>query len=353
MCRRRTFRPTPLVFSVANAALTREVKVKTETKRFLILLFLMLLMVCGCSHRGGSRESASSSAAADPIKPFLGRWDLTVKTPAREYPSWIEVSEAQGQAKVLVVGFGGSATPAASAQAENGTIKLSMPPNEDYDGCVQMTGKLVNGQLAGTATGPKGAAWQWTGRRAPALNDQAVAKWGKPIRLFNGRNLAGWKFADPSRAGVWKVEHHILVKDGSGSELITTAKFWNFKLHVEFNDGPKSNSGVYLRGRDEVQIETDSAADPASQHQGGIYGFITPDPEQPRRDNVWQTYDITLVGRTVTVVQNGVTVVDHREIPGITGGALDSNEGSPGPIYLQGTEEGRVAFRNIVITPAM
>jgi hypothetical protein len=107
-----------------------------------------------------------------------------------------------------------------------------------------------------------------------------------------------------------------------------------------------------LRGRYEVQIETDSASEPPSHHTGGVYGFLDPIPEQPRKADQWQSFDITLVGRTVTVVQNGVTVIDHKEIPGITGGALDSNEALPGPIYLQGSEVGRVAFRNIVITPA-
>ena len=68
---------------------------------------------------------------------------------------------------------------------------------------------------------------------------------------------------------------------------------------------------------------------------------------------MWQTYDITLVGRTVTIVQNGVTVIDHKVIPGITGGALDSHEALPGPVYLQASEVGRVAYRNIVVTPAL
>jgi Domain of Unknown Function (DUF1080) len=321
----------------------------SRTKLFFVLLFAGLLASWGCSHAVRPRVSSSES-----ITPFLGRWDLTVRTPARDYPSWIELSEAQGQPKVLTVGFWGCATPAAKAQLDNGTIEFSMPQHaEDYGGGEQFTGKLVNGQLVGTTTGTNGAAWQWTGRRAPALNEQTVPKWGKPIRLFNGRNFAGWNFSDPSKAGVWKVEHHILVKDGNGSELISTRKFGDFKLHVEFNDGRKSNSGVYLRGRYELQIETDSASDPPDQHQGAIYGFIAPNPEQPRRANVWQTFDVTLVGRTLTVVQNGTTIVDRQEIPGITGGALDSNEGSPGPIYLQGSEKGRVTFRNIVITPAV
>ena len=53
----------------------------------------------------------------------------------------------------------------------------------------------------------------------------------------------------------------------------------------------------------------------------------------------------------VTVVQNGQTIIDKQEIPDITGGALDSHEALPGPIYLQGSEAGHVAFRNITITP--
>jgi hypothetical protein len=53
----------------------------------------------------------------------------------------------------------------------------------------------------------------------------------------------------------------------------------------------------------------------------------------------------------VTVVQNGQTIIDHKEIPGITGGAFDSHEELPGPIYLQG-DHGGIAYRNIVLTPA-
>jgi hypothetical protein len=85
---------------------------------------------------------------------------------------------------------------------------------------------------------------------------------------------------------------------------------------------------------------------------GSIYGFLAPTPELPRTPGKWQTFDVTLVGRTVSVIQNGQTIIDNKGIPGITGGALDSHEELPGPIYLQGTEKGRVLFRNIVITLA-
>jgi hypothetical protein len=73
----------------------------------------------------------------------------------------------------------------------------------------------------------------------------------------------------------------------------------------------------------------------------------------PRKPGEWQSYDITLVGRTITVVQNGKTIIDQQEVPGITGGALDSHEGQPGPIYLQGSENGQVAYTNIVVIPAV
>ena len=134
--------------------------------------------------------------------------------------------------------------------------------------------------------------------------------------------------------------------------MISDGKFQDFKLHLEFQSGPNSNSGLYLRGRYEVQIETNSASEKASHHTGGVYGFIAPQPEQPRVPGVWQTYEVVLVGRTLTVVQNGVTIIDRKEIPGITGGALESQEGEPGPMYLQGSEDGITTFRNIVLTPA-
>jgi hypothetical protein len=57
------------------------------------------------------------------------------------------------------------------------------------------------------------------------------------------------------------------------------------------------------------------------------------------------------VGRIVTVIANGKTIIQNQIIPGITGGALDSREGEPGPIMMQG-DHGVIEYRNIVITPA-
>jgi len=213
-------------------------------------------------------------------------------------------------------------------------------------------GKLSGGTLAGTTTGQDGTPWQWSGVRAPDLKRTGEPKWGKPIALFNGKDLSGWMPSDPKATSNWTVVDGKMVSPGHGPELITKEKFNDFKLHVEFNCAAGSNSGIYLRGRYELQIENDPEPEGPTMRIGGIYGFLAPSPEQPRKPGEWQSYDVILVGRVITVMQNGQTIIDKQEIPGITGGALDSHEGEPGPIYLQGSEAGHVAFRNITITPA-
>jgi hypothetical protein len=298
-------------------------------------------------------EQKSSAGTSAPVQSFLGRWDLTLKTPLREYPSWLEISQEGGQLKARMVGRWGNARPLPKIELSNGRITFVSPKEEeDRKDDMVFEGGLSGKTLAGTTTGPDGTPWQWTGERAPSLKRNSDPQWGKPIQLFNGRDLSGWRASDPASTATWKVENGTLVTPGHGPELITDAKFDDFKLHVEFNCAPGSNSGVYLRGRYELQIEDDPEPEGPSMRTGGVYGFLAPSPEQPRRPGEWQSYDITLVGRVVTVVQNGQTIIDKQEIPGITGGALDSHEGLPGPIYLQGSEAGRVAFRNITITPA-
>ncbi|HEX5410408.1 MAG TPA: DUF1080 domain-containing protein [Terriglobia bacterium] len=322
---------------------------KGQRKLCLVLLMMALAVSWGCSNNS---PNGSSSGAADSIKPFLGRWDLTVTTPTRQRPSWIEISEEQGQPKGLMVGFGGHATPPDNLRVEGGKLEFTAPRGTGYSDGTEFEGQLSGDQLSGTATNANGVAWKWTGRRAPTLQRQGTPEWGKSIRLFNGKNFDGWRFSNPKGTPDWKIEKGTMVKDKNSSEIISTSKFQDFKLHVEFNPGPKSNSGVYLRGRYEVQIAADSGELPPNRSMGAVYGFLVPEPAVPPNPGKWQTYDITWVGRTLTVVHDAQTIIDQREIPGITGGALDSDEASPGPIYFQGGEQGRVAFRNVVITPA-
>lgn len=319
-------------------------------RSYLIVAAMSLVTVlCPC----GSAAAAQSPTAAANAKPFVGRWDLTLKASDRSYPSWLEVTAEAGQLKARMVGRWGNARPLPSVQVSGGQLTFVSPKEEESASTdLVFHAQLKGDNLAGTVNGPDGKTWQWVGVRAPALNRNSTPKWGKPVQLFNGKDLSGWKMDTPGPPR-WTVQNGNLVTPGNGPELKSEATFQDFKLHVEFNCAKDSNSGVYLRGRYEVQVETDSVAEPPSHHTGGVYGFLAPSPEQPRVSDTWQVFDITLIGRRVTVVHNGKTVIDHQEIPGITGGAVDSNEGAPGPIYLQGSEKGRVAFRNLTITPAL
>src|SRR5690606_41333192 len=91
--------------------------------------------------------------------------------------------------------------------------------------------------------------------------------------------------------------------------------------------------------------------EPSSYDLGGLKGFLPPRGNVARLDGQWQSMDVTLVGRMLTYVLNGTTVICNQEIPGITGGALANAEATPGPLLLQG-DHGPVEYRNIVITPA-
>jgi hypothetical protein len=311
-----------------------------------VLANVILLVAVQLYFANGSRAQTGSSDQA-----FLGRWDLTLKTPQREAPSWLEITQEGGQYHARLTSRWGHARTLPKLEISNGHILFVSPKGEEErkDDMV-FEGSFSGDMLVGTTTGPDGTPWQWTGERAPALIRASAPKWGKAVKLFDGKDLSGWTPSDPNAK--WTVENGTLVSPGHGPELISTSKFNDFKLHIEFSCGHGANSGVYLRGRYEVQIEDDPQPEGPTMRTGGVYGFLAPSPQQPSRPGEWQSFDITLIGRMVTVVQNGVTIIDNHEIPGITGGALDSHEGLPGPIYLQGSEAGRVAFRNITITPA-
>jgi hypothetical protein len=325
---------------------------KQQRSTALFIVTVLTLSATACSRKADSGKTAPAKAS-ESVAPFLGRWDLTLKAPDREYPSWLELSQENGRLKAQMVGRWGNARPLPKVEIANGHLMFVSPKEEEgrSDDMVFLA-TLEGNALSGTTTGPDGKVWTWTGERAPSLQRNGPPKWGKPVSLFNGKNLSGWTMSKSTSPTVWKVENGKLVSPGQGPELISDPKFQDFKLHVEFNCGPDSNSGVYLRGRYEVQIETESAAEPPSHHTGGVYGFLAPTPELPRAPGRWQTFDITLIGRSITVLQNGKTIIDNQEIPGITGGALDSHEALPGPIYLQGSEKGHASYRNIVVTPA-
>ena len=196
---------------------------------------------------------------------------------------------------------------------------------------------------------PDGKSNPFTGVRAPSLKRSGEPAWGAPIVLFNGKDLSGWEALGTTNQ--WVAENGVLKSPKSGANIRTTQTYNDFKLHLEFRYPKGSNSGVYLRGRYEVQISDIQGTEPTIGEYSAVYGFIKPLEIAAKGPGEWQTYDITLIGRMVTVVANGKTVILNQEIPGITGGALDSKEGEPGPIYFQG-DHGPIEYRNITIQPA-
>jgi hypothetical protein len=266
-------------------------------------------------------------------------------------PAWLDVKLSGLRTLVgYFVGDEGSARPISKVNFEAGKVTFSIPPQWEF-GTKDLVfeGILENEKLSGTITHPSGTQYAFTGERAPFLHRDNPPVWGDPVQLFNGRNLDGWHAQKSTNQ--WVVENGVLKSPKSGSNLISDQKFGDFKLHMEFRYPAQSNSGVYLRGRYELQIIDSQGLEPSSILFGGIYGYLTPNENAAGAPGEWQTYDITLIGRRVNVVANGKTVICDQIIPGITGGALDSKEGEPGPILLQG-DHGAIEFRNIVITPA-
>jgi hypothetical protein len=178
-------------------------------------------------------------------------------------------------------------------------------------------------------------------------------QWGEPIELFNGKNLDGWKALSDPNNFKWKVVDGIMHCDGHGSSNIVSERtFDDFKLHVEFKVPKDGNSGVYLRGRYEIQVADSAGQTPDVHSCAALYSRVAPSEDAAKPADEWQTYDITLIDHYVTVVWNGKTVIDNQEIEGITGGAIDSHEGEAGPIYLQG-DHTAIDYRKITLTPAI
>ncbi|MDX1586082.1 MAG: DUF1080 domain-containing protein, partial [Balneolaceae bacterium] len=259
-----------------------------------------------------------------------GRWDITVQTPDGEYPSWLEIETSGNQALVgQYVGVAGSARPVSEIryQPESGTYSFTIPPQWIvYDENPYFEFTLENGKLTGWTTAPNGQKLQWSAERAPLLKREQEPEWGETIDLLDG-DLSAWILPENNE---FVMKEGVLANQKSGGNLISKQEFEDFRLRAEFRYPEGSNSGIYLRGRYEVQIEDNYGLKPESHYIGGIYGFIDPTVNAAKKAGEWQTYEITLTGRMVTVVLNGMEVICNRPIPGITGGALDSNEGEPG-----------------------
>ena len=309
---------------------------KIITRFFLVILIVTL---------------ANSIIFAQDKNELLGKWDLKIEKDGVKLPSWLEIRKSGYQTLVgrFVYAFG-SARPIAEIRQRGESFNFKIPVQwEAETGQMEFKGSITDGYLRGVMGYVDGKTYNWTGTRQPISKYNDAPIWGAPSKLFNDQDLTGWTATGKNQ---WTVEEGVLTSTKSGANLVTDQVFNDFKLHLEFRYPEDGNSGVYLRGRYEVQIADNQGDAPLDIKFGGIYGFLEPNEMVAKAPGDWQAFDITLIGNRVTVVANGKTIISDRIIPGITGGALDSDEGMPGPIMLQG-DHSPVEYRNIVITPMM
>lgn len=318
--------------------------------------------------------SALPALAQPGAASYLGRWALDLPGGGA---GWLEITDQGGWLDGSLLWGGGSVNPLASVYLnKNGLIatQTATVERKDAAGVVVRTQTFtdmlritVEGDtLKGARMNPKrdGSGVdrrEFTGKRIPALPpapDLSKVRFGKEITLFNGKDLEGWKLTGPSKNG-WFAKDGVLCNDPKQEEgrphlnygnLRTEREFEDFKLCLEVNVPKDGNSGIYLRGIYEVQVQDNFGKPLDSHNMGGIYSRIAPSASAEKPAGEWQTYEITLVDRHVTVVLNGVTVIDNQPLAGCTGGALWADEFKPGPIYLQGDHTG-VMYRNIRLSP--
>ncbi|MBC29947.1 MAG: hypothetical protein CMH48_03795 [Muricauda sp.] len=289
---------------------------------------------------------------AQELHPLEGRWDLVMEFEGKVVPSWLEIRHSGHETMIgrFVFAFG-SARPISEVKIDGNDFSFEIPRQwEPEGGDMEFEGTLVDGKLKGTMKYVDGKVYNWTGTPAPDLPHNDRPAWGEPMELFNGTDLTHWH--TDREDDNWVVENGILKNTRSGANLISNDTFSDFKLVTEFRYPKGSNSGIYLRGRYELQIADNKGLPASDIYFGGIYGFLEPNENVAGNPGDWQTYEVTLIGRRVTVVANGKTIICDQTIPGITGGALDSNEGEPGPIMIQG-DHGPVEFKSFVVTPIL
>ncbi len=280
------------------------------------------------------------------VDAFEGSWDMTINHNGNDAPSWLEI-KPWGFTKVgRFLHIGGYPRPLSVINIKDDYFDFTVPW-ESEKRLLKVEGKINGDTLEGTIYYPDGNSYKWSAVRAPELPYVKNPVWGTPIVLFNGENLEGWYAKGNNQ---WVAESGILKSPKAGSNLISDMEFMDFKLHIEFRYPEHGNSGVYLRGRYEVQIDDSKGKKVNYDVLGSIFGFLEPNEVVASNPGEWQTYDIILVGRRVTVEANGIVIINDQRIPAITGGAMNSNEAEPGPFVLQGDHH-PVEFRNIIVTP--
>ena len=283
--------------------------------------------------------------------PFVGRWDFTVPTQnGNNNAYWLGISEKSGALDVWFQPSGGNVIQIKNFKEEGSHLSVTVAAATATRPATTWELDAAGGKLTGAIKSGT-TSTSVTGVPAPELKRAEPKAWTTPVPLFNGKDLSGWQPIGNVANNHWIVQDGLLVNQAQGANLRSKDAYTDFKVHFEVNCPDLANSGFYLRGRYEMQLEYERAgSEPPERGMGAIYGRIGPAVTVPRTPGAWESFDIELVGRTVTISRNGVLTIDHKEIEGITGGALDAHEGEPGPFYIQGDHTGGLKFRNITVS---
>jgi hypothetical protein len=282
---------------------------------------------------------------------FLGRWNLTGTGSDGNAVYWLELKDENGQLSGMFLNRGGSPVKLASVEVKGDELVFTTTAPEGRTGQTFRAKRKGNG-LEGTTT-VRDRTIAFTGARPPkwpAANANAAHTYGTPVELFDGKSLDTWSLQLSDRPSGWSIVDGAMTNEAKANNLVSKQTFKDFRIQAEYRVEPKSNSGIYLRGRYELQVLDDFGQAPESHGHMAIYAWVAPLVNASKPAGEWQAMEAVLVANKVTVTLNGQKVHDNATIQAITGGALDANETQPGPIMLQG-DHGKVWYRKVTVTP--
>lgn len=283
---------------------------------------------------------------------FDGRWVIAVEgaQPARYF--WLKVESEGGLRGEFFGVTGGRLAKLLDPAIQDQELRFRV--EREFDGgekrVAHTTARRGGDEIHGETRTAR-EVLKWRGWPAPVVTDRDDGAWVErpPLDLFKG-GLAGWRTLKPGNEGGWALEGGTLAsRAGKADFLVSRAEFWNFVLRLEFRLPRNGNAGIGLRGRYELQLFDDYGKPPDALGNGSIYSRIAPTRNASRPAGQWQTLEVRLVGRDVTVTLNGQKVIDRRLIEGLCGLPLDLHEDKPGPLWLQG-DHGPVEYRNVIMT---
>ena len=191
--------------------------------------------------------------------------------------------------------------------------------------------------------------------------------------LFDGRTTAGWRgWKMDSLPSGWQAVDGALTRVKPAADIITTDKFKNFELSLEWNIAKNGNSGIFYRASEhpgddavywsapEMQV-LDDAGHPDGQSRltaaGADYGLYPSPAGVVKPAGQWNQVRLVVNGKHVEHWLNGVKVVEYELLSPDWEAKVKASKFAPHPRYGRNAEgyiglqehEFRVSFRNIKI----